>query len=207
MTGLRQQGSIVRGAALIVLGALAVHQLRYLLAYGSAAHEQLQTQGHGYLLHALPALIGFATAALAARLIRAALRSPDPRLAPAREARTRLRSWEAPLLYAGSIAAVFAIQETAEGLLFSGHPAGLDAVVGAGAWVAIPLALLVGALCALLDGGLARLESLVAGTPRSSPRVRAPRRQGSAASRVAVPLASLPLAFGLARRPPPALGA
>jgi hypothetical protein len=196
MTRLRHQGSIARTAALIVLGALAVHELRYLLAYGSGAHDQLALQGHAYLLQALPVLVGFAVAALAARILRAALHRAGPRPAPG-------ASPVPPLLYAISIFTVFALQETGEGLLSSGHPAGLEAVFGAGAWVAIPLAVLVGALCSLLDGGLARLESLVAGAVHDPPRARAPRCHGAATSRVAVPLASLPLAFGLARRPPP----
>jgi hypothetical protein len=35
-----------RSAALIALATLAVHQLRYLLAYGSGAHGELLRQGH-----------------------------------------------------------------------------------------------------------------------------------------------------------------
>lgn len=195
MTRVRRQGSNARSAALIVLGALAVHQLRYLLAYGSGAHEQLALQGHAYLLHSLPILIGFAVSALAAGVLRAAMRSIPERPAIAE---WRMRA----LLYAVAIVSVFAIQETAEGLMSGGHAAGIAAVFGAGGWLALPLAGLVGALCAALDGGLAKLESLVARVPRSSARLRAPRRQ-AATSRVAIPLASLPLAFGLARRPPP----
>ena len=54
MSGRPDRGSTARSAALIALAALAVHQLRYLLAYGSAAHEQLLRQGHAYLFGALP---------------------------------------------------------------------------------------------------------------------------------------------------------
>jgi hypothetical protein len=192
----RRQGSMPRSAALIALAALAVHQLRYLLAYGSASHEELSRQGHAYLAQALPLLVGFAAAALLAGLVKAAL-GAVPRhtaLGPA-----HLRA----LGYAASIAGVFAAQETTEGLLFAGHASGTAAVLGLGGWLALPLAALFGALCAALDGGLAKLEALVAPGAPPAPRPRAPQRLGAPARRHSVPLASLPLAFGLARRPPP----
>jgi hypothetical protein len=191
----RRHGSTPRSAALIALAALAVHQLRYLLAYGSGAHTELLREGHAYLFQSLPVLIGFGLSAIAAGLVRAMLRGA----AGTAIASHRLRA----LLYAISIAAVFAVQETAEGLLFAGHASGIAAVFGAGGWLVLPLAMLSGALCAALDGGLAKLESLVARLEPPPPRPRAPRRHGPTGSRTAVPRASLPLAFGLARRPPP----
>jgi hypothetical protein len=191
----RRHGSTPRSAALIALAALAVHQLRYLLAYGSDAHTELLRQGHAYLFQSLPVLIGFGLSAIAAGLVRAVLRGA----AGTPIASHRLRA----LLYATSIAAVFAVQETAEGLLFAGHASGIAAVFAAGGWLVLPLAILFGALCAALDGGLAKLESLVARVESRLPRPRAPRRNGPTGSRTAVPLASLTLAFGLARRPPP----
>jgi hypothetical protein len=191
----RRHGSTPRSAALIALAALAVHQLRYLLAYGSDAHTELLRQGHTYLFQSLPVLIGFGLSAIAAGLVRAVLRGP----AGTAIASHRLRA----LLYAISIAAVFAVQETTEGVLFAGHSSGIGAVFSAGGWLVLPLAMLFGGLCAALDGGLAKLESLVARVESSLSRPRAPRRHGPSGSRTAVPLASLPLAFGLARRPPP----
>jgi hypothetical protein len=107
------------------------------------------------------------------------------------------------VLYAASIAVAFAIQETAEGALFAGHAAGIAAILGLGGWLALPLALVFGAVCALLDGGLARLESLVARRTETAGRPRAPRSAGGAAPRASLPLPTVPLAFGLARRPPP----
>jgi hypothetical protein len=191
----RRHGSTPRSAALIALAALAVHQLRYLLAFGSDAHTELLRQGHAYLFQSLPVLIGFGLSAIAAGLLRAVLRGPAGTAIESH----RLRA----LLYASSIAAVFAVQETAEGLLFAGHASGIAAVFAAGGWLALPLAMLFGGLCAALDGGLAKLESLVARSELRRPRPRAPRRHRATSSRAAVPLASLPLAFGLARRPPP----
>jgi hypothetical protein len=191
----RRQSSLPRSAALIALAALAVHQLRYRLAYGSGAHEELARQGHGYLTQALPVLTGFAVAILAAGVVRAALRAPrHPAIAP-----PRLRA----LIYAASIALAFTVQETVEGLLFAGHASGIAAIFGGGGWLALPLALLFGALCAALDGGLTKLETRIAEANRQAPRLRAPRRHRAAVSRRATPLAARPLAFGLARRPPP----
>jgi hypothetical protein len=192
----RRQSSIPRSAALIALAALAVHQLRYLLAYGSASHEELSRQGHAYLTQALPLLVGFAAAALLAGLLKAAMGAVPRRVGLGA---ARLRT----LGYAASIVSVFAVQEMIEGLLFAGHASGTAAVLGAVGWLALPLAGLFGALCAAVDGGLAKLEALVAPGGPPGPRRRAPQRLGAQAMRLAAPLASLPLAFGVARRPPP----
>ncbi len=196
MSSQRRHGSIPRSSALIALAALGVHQLRYLIAYGGGAHEELARQGHGYLFGALPILAGFAIAALAAGLLRAAITSsPAPALAS-----TRGRA----AIYAVAILAVFVVQETTEGVLFAGHASGLAAVLSAGGWLALPLALLFGSLCALLDGGLARVERAVAdpGEPMRATRLRPPNLARSG-SWIGTPLASRPLVFGLARRPPP----
>jgi hypothetical protein len=193
---LARKGSPARCAGLIALAELGVHQLRYQLAYGSGAHAQLASQGHAYLLPALPVLVAFAVAAIAAGLLRSAAgwARTGAALAPLRSR---------ALLYALAIAAAFAIQETVEGLLFAGHASGLGAVFGGGGWLALPLALAFGGLCALLDGGLARLEDLLATGAVAQALPRAPSSRGAPAAAAALPLASSPLAFGLARRPPP----
>jgi hypothetical protein len=190
-----RRGSTLRSAALIALAAFGVHQLRYLLAYGSAAHEELARQGHAYLSQALPVLVSFAVAALAAGLLRVAVGAG----ARSAIAEPRLRS----AFYAASIFLVFSTQESAEGLLSSGHASGLGAVFAAGGWAALPLSALFGCLCAVLDGGLARLESVVARRRAPLARRRPPRPEAAPASLALVPRASLPLAFGIARRPPP----
>ena len=48
--------SLARAAALIAVAELGVHQLRYLLAFGGAAGDQLAHQGHSYLGAAAPVL-------------------------------------------------------------------------------------------------------------------------------------------------------
>ena len=194
---IRRQGSIPRSAGLIVLAALAVHQLRYLLAYGAGTHESLAAQGHAYLLHALPVLAGFAIAAIAAGLLRAAI-TGAPGAAALKSRQARMAG------YALAILAVFSIQESLEGALFAGHASGAEAVLGAGGWLALPLAALLGAVCALLDSALARLEILVAAPARGSRR-RAPRRSGVARRARSAARATRLLAFGFARRPPPLL--
>lgn len=197
MATAERQGSIPRSAGLIVLAALAVHQLRYLLAFGSGTHESLSAQGHAYLLHSMPILTGFAVAVIAAGLLRAKLAGPRARQAA--PARTRLYG------YALAILTVYSVQETMEGALSAGHASGVEAVLGSGGWLALPLALLLAGVCALLDGGLARLELLVAGRPTRGPRRRAPRRSGVPRRGTSVAIATRLLAFGFARRPPPAL--
>ena len=186
----------------MALGALAVHQLRYLLAYGGHSGAQLIHQGHGYLLQALPILCGFAIALIAAGLVRAwGTASADGGPLAARF-QTRAA------LYAAAIFTVFASQELIEGAFAAGHAAGLSGVFGSGGWLAVPLAMLAGAVAAFIDRGVFAAERFVAAVagrlrdPLQRP-VRAPALRPAPDL---VPLASTPLAFGLARRPPPALG-
>jgi hypothetical protein len=190
-------GPLPRSAALIALAALLVHQLRYLLAYGSTAGDELAHQGHGYLDQLVPVLIGFALALLAACLVRAVFGwGPLARpLAGSFAART--------LLYATAVLIVFCTQELLEGVAFAGHPAGTGAVLAGGGWLAMPLAALAGALAALLDRGLVAVERIIEGRMRSLEQWRPPRSTGAARPPAIPPLASAPLAFGLSRRPPP----
>jgi hypothetical protein len=134
---------------------------------------------------------------LAAGVLRAALRREAGSGPLARSFAARVS------LYALTILAVFSAQELLEGALFAEHPAGAAAVLAAGGWLALPLAVLAGALAALLDGGLIALESLLAVHPGAAPRPRPPRRCGAWRPIAVTALASRPAAFGLARRPPP----
>src|SRR5688572_1282519 len=137
-----------RTAALVALGALIVHQLRYLGAYGGDAGSELAAQGHGYLGQLTPLVIALALAAVAGCLVRAALtgRGGGARSTPV-----------ATAVFAGAILATFAAQETLEGFLFAGHLDGLGAVFGGGGWLAAPLALALGLVAALIESGLGRL--------------------------------------------------
>ena len=186
---------IGRAAGLLTLGALAVHQLRYLVAYGAGGGEALHREGHGYLLAAIPVIVALAAAAVMAGLLVAALRGD--------RGHAHLRS-ASGLLYAGALFAVFAAQELAEGALAPGHPAGLDGLVENGAWVAVPLAVVLGYAAALAERLLGRADAALAAALGDAPRpALAAEPLPLPPSSERTPLAALPLAFGLARRPPP----
>jgi hypothetical protein len=137
----------LRLGALLSAGALAVHELRYRIAFGDAAGATADAYGHGYLAF-VSALIAFALAfALAAFVLQVA--------APGRDDGREERR-ERVLLLAAVLLVMYTSQELLEGWLASGHPPGLDGAFGQGGWVAVPLALAVGALvCVCLRGARA----------------------------------------------------
>jgi hypothetical protein len=191
-----------RTASLLALGALAVHQLRYALAYGGDAGSALASQGHGYLTAVAPTLVSLTAATLAATLILPAL----TRLA-ARPERRRPHA-SAASLFAVALLGTFSVQELVEGALAAGHPSGAAAVLGDGGWLALPLALAIGSLCAAASLFLEHAERVLVAPPRKL-RARVLRPALLPATPIAgparAPLVSAPLAFGLARRGPPPL--
>jgi hypothetical protein len=185
----------VRLASVLALGAFGVHQLRYLAAHGGEAGERLAHDGHGYLASLLPLLAAFAVAALAATALASRF--------PARRAGGRTGS--RLIAYGAALLAIYAGQELIEGALSSGHPDGVAAMLANGGWVALPLAFAIGAVAAAVVRALEGVESVLASAVRRGPRPLAPRSQGRQhAARRLTPLLA-PLAFGLARRPPPAV--
>jgi hypothetical protein len=190
---------IGRATGLLTLGALAVHQLRYSLAYGDAAPGALHEHGHDYLAVIAPALVAIAVAiAVAATLARSlgGIGSGGTGQSPPRG-----------LPYAAALLAVYAAQELTEGALSQGHPSGLAGLVADGGWIAVPLALLLGLIAATIARVLDRVEEELALPARRSrlPRPPAAVSSLSATASTRPPLATLTIAFGLARRPPPAL--
>jgi hypothetical protein len=169
----------LRGALLLPLGVLAVHQLRFQLAFGSAAAARLAREGHGYLAllepFALLAVV-IAAGALIGRLARAWQTGGEPTRS------SLLRSWA---LCAVALLAAYCAQELLEGIFAAGHPGGLAGVFGAGGWLAVPLAALVGAALAV---ALRIADTLV----RSA-------AQAGHALRLTTPHGSM-------HRPPPTLG-
>lgn len=142
-----------RAAALVTAGLCAVHQLRYLLAYGAGAGDALGRQGHAYLGPALPAL----SIVLALACARVVLRATGAPAGRSRGAQPLLVAW--PVCTA-TIVVLYAAQESAEGLLAAGHPGGLAGVFGHGGWIAVPLAIVAGlAVAAALRIG-DRLQAL-----------------------------------------------
>jgi len=186
-----------RNVALLSLGALAVHQTTYLLAADADLHAISEHTRHSYLAELTPALIVAALASIAISLLAAARRRWRIESSVARCTTDRAG------LYAAALLAVYLGQELGEALLVGGgHASVLEATLGGGAWLALPLALAFGALGAAVAGLLDRAAARLA---RACPArsERAPRSTGSAVAGARRPLASSPLAFGLSRRPPP----
>ena len=183
----------VRLAAILALGAFALHQLRYLIAFGDSSSEELARQGHSYMADWLPILGVFALSALIGTLARGRYGAGLARASLPRRA----------ALFAGALLAIFMTQESLEGLLAAGHPAGAAAVLASGGWLAIPLAVALGLLAALLAKALEGIEVAIAARRATPILPRAPRTRGSARPGRSVPRMLDSLAFGLARRPPP----
>jgi hypothetical protein len=201
MSALRGTSRTARTASLLSLGAFAVHQLRYLLAYGHQTGQALAHQGHGYLSDGGGVAAALALATLLATLLAGVL-APNRRAGePAAVVFRRTAG-----LYALALLAIFCVQELIEGAVAVGHPAGFAAVLAHGGWVSLPLALAIGAVCSLVTLALQGVERTLARTA-SRPR---PARPAVSLARPPVspyrsPLVALNLGFGFARRPPPLL--
>jgi hypothetical protein len=131
---------------LLPLAAFAVHQLRYVFAYGSSAEQALAAQGHGYVNSLAPwlgVLLAFAAGGLVLR-VSAGLHG---HAVPARRAFAAV--WA---LAAASLLALYVAQEALEELFATGHPTGVAGVFGHGGWWAIPLALALSAIVAACVG-------------------------------------------------------
>ena len=178
---------------MIAFGAFAVHQLRYLAAYGADAPPALSAQGHAYLGTILPLLLTAVASSVLGTVAVAAFGR--------RRAAPRGVGWA---FCTAAVLGIFVLQETAEGLLAAGHPGGLAAVLGHGGWIAVPIAILVGRLLSLLLTGLASVERRIA-VVRARRVHRAVASLGGARALEGRPLACRTLAFGFARRPPPIL--
>jgi hypothetical protein len=198
---LRQRGRRRLGAALFPVGAFAVHQLRYTLAFGSDASRELADQGHAYLHEVTPWIVlalGFGAGGLLGRVARAWQSGEEERGSGQR----LVVLWG---LAAGGLFSIYVGQEFLEGLFATGHPQGLAGILGDGGLWALPAAIAVGGLLALLVRGgralverVARLrrERAIAPAPARTPK-RAARRPALVLPRLA------PLACASAGRAPP----
>ena len=184
----------IRLASILAVGAFALHQLRYLIAFGGSSSTELAQEGHRYMSALLPPVSVLVLAAIVATLIRGTEGASPSRPPLARRS----------AIFAAALLAVFVGQELFEGLLATGSPAGLGGVFAGGGWIALPLALGIGTLAALLVRALEGVERAIAVMhAERRARPRPPAVSGRALSARAIRLAGVPLAFGLARRPPP----
>ncbi len=138
--------------------AFAVHQLRYVLAFGGGAGVELQRTGHSYLHSVVPWLV-----LLIALAVGGFLRA----LGRAFSAQTSLPRYTisfAGLWFACSagLVAIYVSQEFLEGLFATGHPAGLVGVFGYGGWWSVPAAVCVGLVLAAVFHGARWVLSEVA---------------------------------------------
>lgn len=177
-----------------------VHQLRYALAFGSDASRELADQGHSYLHELTPWImlaVALGAGGLTARVARA------------------WRSGQAdhplgrglPGLWGLASVALFSMyvgQEFLEGLLATGHPQGLAGILGEGGMWALPAAIAVGAVLALVVRGSRLLVARVAARRRRRrPGVDAGGSVSVARPAVVALVRLAPLASAGAGRAPP----
>lgn len=190
--------SLARGA-LVPAGALAVHQLRYWLAFGSNAAVELRAQGHSYL-HSLVPWIVLLIAISAGLFLRALGRALGGRCSLPRYTVSFAALW---LGCAACLVAIYVCQEFLEGLFATGHPGGLVGIFGYGGWWSVPAALAVGLVLAAVFHGARWVLREVAQRhrrPVGSPHRRVP---GSRAPRCLLVPRLEPLAEGWSDRGPP----
>ncbi len=195
----RTVGRAAIRATLVPGAALAVHQLRYLLAFGNSAGLELARQGHSYLHSVIPWAVALVAVGVGA-FLSALGRAMAGQRSTSRFTLSLAGLW---LLSTACLVAIYAAQETLEGLWLSGHPAGLVGIFGYGGWWAVPAAACVGlVLAAIFHGARWVLEEVAerwGPTPaRPSARPLAHRRVGA----VVLPH-PLPLAGGWSERGPP----
>jgi hypothetical protein len=155
----------LRTVALLAAGAILVHELRYLAAYGGNASQALAEQGHSYT----PLLEAFASLLLVCALGRFAVSLARARRGGVAEARPAsfTHLWARA---SAALAAVYTLQEGFEGAFAPGHPSGLIGVFGHGGWTALIFSVAVGAAIALLTrlahGALELAAARAGGAPR-----------------------------------------
>ena len=130
--------------AVFVPAAFAVHQLRYVLAFGGAAGAELQRTGHSYL-HSVVPWIMLLLAVVAGGFLRELGRAFAGQMSLPRYTLSFGGMW---LACSVCLVAIFVCQEFLEGLFAAGHPAGLVGIFGYGGWWAIPAAVCVGLMLA-----------------------------------------------------------
>jgi hypothetical protein len=197
-----ERGAVIRSLARVALvpaAALAVHQLRFVLAFGGSAGVELARQGHSYLHSLVPwivLMIGVAFGAFLCGLGRAL----GGQRWVGRHTLSLAALWVA---CSTCLFAIYVTQEFLEGLFATGHPAGLAGILGYGGWWSIPAALCVGLVLAAVFHGARWVLDEVAQRRRGAvgPPVR--RQATPPRPRDAVLARLSPLAEGWSDRGPP----
>jgi hypothetical protein len=185
--------------AVMPAAAFAVHQLRYWLAFGGRAAATLQAQGHSYLHSLVPWLVLLIALAVGC-FLRSLGRAFAGECSLPRYTVSFAVLW---MLCAAGLVAIFALQESLEGLLVTGHPAGLVGIFGYGGWWAVPASLAVGLVLAALFHGARFVLGEVAERYRRHGHVSRRLRVVARAPRVLLLPSPIPLADGWSDRGPP----
>lgn len=160
----RRRTHPLRALALLGAGAVAIHQLRYAIAYGNTAPQELAAH-HAYFDLALPGVATVFVVALAGVLIRIARGR-----AAAPHRRTSLAAlW---LCCALALGTIYGVQETLEGA----------GALASGGWIGFALAFPAGLLVALAIRGADAAEIRMPAVVLRAAPVRATRFRVSATS-------------------------
>jgi hypothetical protein len=190
--------SVARGA-LVPAAAFAVHQVRFVLAFGGSARTELARQGHSYL-HSLAPWIVLLIAVAVGGFLWALGRAMQGQRSVPRYTLSLAALW---VTCSVCLVAIYVMQEFLEGLFATGHPAGLAGIFGYGGWWSIPAAVCVGlVLAAIFHGARWALDEVAV---RS---VGVPADRGRRPARLPRPHDALlprrsPLADGWSGRGPP----
>jgi hypothetical protein len=187
IAGMFARGTTLRSTALLLAGMLAVHDLRFVVAYGPDARRMLSEPGHEYL--------PFAAAAALVLIAAAGVQLAARRRGSATPARRHPSLLAGTLRVAALLTLLYVLQEGLEGILTPNHP-----VFGHGGWTVLPIALVVGAAVTLLERGARRIESRRAAAGRFV--VRAPISRARPAVTVVAPRLPV-MALNAAGRAPP----
>ena len=181
----------LRSGSVLLIGALVMHWVGFV---GPRVGEPAGlAAAHGLVLALTPAVVAMSVAiAVVASFMSRAKRSGPHSQTPFEVRAAR---------YGVALVALFVAQELVEVVA---APELADTAVGSVRWLAFPLGILFGAVVAALETGLERVAGGGAKAPiiRVPPPLDSPRGDQRPS---AVALATRNLAFGFARRPPPAL--
>ena len=152
--------------------AFAVHQLRFMLAYGAGASAALQRTGHSYLHSVVPWLVALIALTLG-WFLRGVGRALSGHRSPGRYAISLSALW---LLCTVALVAIYGTQEFLEGLFATGHPAGLAGIFGYGGWWAVFVSACVGlVLASVCHGAVLAIDTIAKRCAGSEPSARRAR--------------------------------